>query len=309
MKDIAAPSDSPITKIEQACRSVVALRESPLLVLYYPGGMGTMNVSDVADCYQAFRNSGVTPEAPLSNCDVLLHTYGGDPTAAYQLAELIRRLAQRVTFLVPKNAYSAGSLLCFSGNEVRMGHYAGLSPIDITFEWRTTEGGRERAELVSIDHFMDFAAQSQKQIAQGSAVGSDLMCKLVDEVGALRVGAFFRNRTITGAYAQELLDSYMLKGRPNGVGRRNRIIRELLFEAPSHEHHFGLRLCRKLGLEVTEMPTTEFDVTAKAVETLDAMAADGSICLEVTDEEKMPFVAFFPLATTTMEVHDEHGAK
>ena len=138
-----------------------------------------MTLQDVQDCYKAFRNSNITVESPLPECDVLVHTYGGDPIAAYKLAQTIHDFAQKAVYLVPEYAYSAGTLLCLSGNNIHLGHYAGLSPIDIS---------QEEVELASIDYFIEFTQACQKNIqkvlsengvTQIAPVASDLLCHLV----------------------------------------------------------------------------------------------------------------------------------
>jgi len=293
---------SPADRIQAAANRVIALRKRPLLILFYPGFRGVMMAPDVEATYQVLRTGGIQPDFPVASGDVLLHTYGGDPTAAYQMAEVIRRLMVEATFLVPHYAYSAGTLLCFAGQEIRLGHAAGLSPIDITLHRESEDQAiQEDTELASIDYFMEFAADSQRAIQRSlrgfpkasTSVGSDLLCKLVDQVGALKVGEFYRARRITEHYAQELLDTYMLSGVPNALGIRNRIIRELLFKAPQHEQHFGFRLCRKMGLNVEELSTQEFDACRDLVVLLDGLVAEGSICPDMNDQVKMPFFAYY----------------
>jgi hypothetical protein len=248
---------------------------------------------DVASCYHVFRQAGIDVSAPLPELDVLIHTFGGDPVAAYRLAQVIRDFASDITFLVPEYAYSAGTLLCFSGNRILFGHYAGLGPIDIT---------QGEVELASIDYFSDFAKDSEKKIREiveasegpsDFSVASDLLCRLVEHVGALKIGEYYRGRTLTGEYAQELLDHYMLSGTSNRVGRRNRVIRKLLFESPSHDFHLDFHMCAPLGLVVEEMNTTESDATKHVVSTLDDLTQRDIICQNVTDDLKEPFIAYF----------------
>lgn len=77
---------APEVQIENACRQIMGLRQRPLLVLYYPTPYGQMTQGDIKDCYQTFRTFGIRPEQPLAKLDVLIHTFGGDPVAAFRLA-------------------------------------------------------------------------------------------------------------------------------------------------------------------------------------------------------------------------------
>jgi len=262
-----------------------------------------MEEADVEESYLALRNGGLMPETPLEACDVLLHTTGGSPVAGYRLAQCIRDFAKDVRFLVPKHAYSAGTLLCFSGNEIRLGHCAGLSPIDIT-TIETRQSGPDEVQLASIDAYLVFSDDCQHHIqsvlsrlgvSDVSPVGSELLCRLVDQVTALKVGEYYRARTLAGHYAQELLDSYMLKGKPNCSGRRSRIIEQLLFGKPVHEFHMDYHMSRGVGLEVTEMDTAESDTTKAVVDFLRDLVRQGSICQPLTDHLCQPYIAFFPM--------------
>ena len=279
-------------EIKVVCDNIVALRGRPLLVLYYPGMDGAMIIDDIPYCYRTFRNQGTTKETPLPACDVIIHTFGGDPIAAYKLGQIIRDFTDDVTFLVPEYAYSAGTLLCLAGNRIRLGHYAGLSPLDIS---------KEEVELASIDNFIQFAKACQKEIQDTisddqqeiCSVASDLLCQLVQQISALKVGEYYRARTLAGHYAEELLDHYMLLGSPNAKGRRNKIIGKLLFGAPAHEFHMDFHLCASLGLVLEEMITTESDATKHLISLLDDFASGGEICQNITDELKMPFIALY----------------
>jgi hypothetical protein len=280
--------------IEANARNIIAIRHRPLLILYYPGQYGNMMEEDVSYCYQAFRSDGITPENPLPELDVLIHTYGGNPLAAYQLGQTIRDFVSNdVACLVPQHAYSAGTLLCFSGNRICLGHSAGLSPIDIT---------HGDVELTSIDYFRDFAKDSQEHIQRVlremehngvSTVGSDLLCCLVKDIGALKVGQYYRARTLTGHYAQKFLDQYMFAGQTNAAGKRNKVIKSLLFEAPAHEFHIDFHMCLDIGLVMQEMNTTESDATKGLIELLNDLVVRDIICPYIDDESRMPFIALF----------------
>ena len=91
-------------------------------------------------CLGQLREAGVTKEDKLQSLDVLVHTFGGDPTGAYRLGQTLRLLSSKLEFLVPEYAFSAGSLLCLSGDMIWLGDNAGLSPFDITLKEGTGRG-------------------------------------------------------------------------------------------------------------------------------------------------------------------------
>ena len=227
---------------------------------------------------------------------------------------MIRDFADDLIFLVPEYAYSAGTLTCFAGNEIRLGDFAGLSPIDITLA-EVSSSEREEIELTSVDYFMDFAEEARERIERclqkigsknTSSVDSELLVKMVEQVTAITVGKYFRERTLTGHYAQELLDNYMFKGVPNSRDRRNRVISGLLFKAPAHEFILDYHLCKNMDLEVKEMSVEESDLTKNVVESLGDLTKSGVICQNLSDSLKMPFIRFYP-APTPVTQEGENG--
>jgi len=62
--------------------------------------------------------------------DVFIVSNGGSAEAVERIAKLLRERFRSVRFIVPANAYSAATLLCFSGDEIIMGSLGTLGPID-----------------------------------------------------------------------------------------------------------------------------------------------------------------------------------
>jgi hypothetical protein len=62
--------------------------------------------------------------------DVFIESNGGSPEAAERIVRLLREHFRVVRFIVPANAYSAATLICFSGDEIIMDSLGTLGPID-----------------------------------------------------------------------------------------------------------------------------------------------------------------------------------
>jgi hypothetical protein len=290
-----------IKALDDKCLALNKYRGRDLLVLYYPVPYGTMHQNDVSDTYKELRSAGYSKEKRIRNLDILVHTYGGDPIAGYRLAQVVRDFSESVIFLVPEFAYSAGTLLCFAGEQIRFGDYAGISPIDIKIS--DDSSGRGEVGLANIEYFMDFAKKARVTIEKSlmemgskntSSVESDLLVKLVEQETAIKVGEYFREQELTGYYANELLSSYMFAHSKNSPDRCERIIKGLLKAAPSHEFHVDYHMCEGLGLEVKEMGTQESDLAKDIVTTIDGLEQKGIICENLSDDWKMPFIRFYP---------------
>lgn len=298
------PPANPMSDLDAACQALVQFRQKPLLVLYYPS-RARMNELDLDYVYQSLRSHGVTVENKLPQLDVLIDSYGGNPVAAYRLAQLIRDMASNVYFLVASHAYSAATLLCLAGNEIRFGHYAGLSPIDITLV-SDPPARRQRAEveLATVDGFIEFAKRARQVIEDElkkadseseTRVESDLLVQMVKEVGALQVGKYFRERMLTGHYAKELLNTYMFANLPDRAERTEDLTNNLLFGTPAHNFHLDYHFCERWNLAVEEMPTEESDLAKKVIEVLEKLTDDEIICRRLSRKLRFPFFDFYPL--------------
>ncbi|MBC6443568.1 MAG: hypothetical protein GDA53_10795 [Rhodobacteraceae bacterium] len=61
---------------------------------------------------------------------VVLETDGGFVEVVERISDVFRQHFKTVVFVVPNFAYSAGTVLCLSGDEIYMDYYSVLGPID-----------------------------------------------------------------------------------------------------------------------------------------------------------------------------------
>lgn len=61
---------------------------------------------------------------------IILETEGGSIDVVRRMVDVTRRKYEHVSFIIPNYAYSAGTVLALSGNEIYMDDYAVLGPID-----------------------------------------------------------------------------------------------------------------------------------------------------------------------------------
>jgi hypothetical protein len=168
-----------------------------------------------------------------------------------------------------------------------------------------SEGGkspRKEVELATVDSFMEFAQNARKRIEEQLAqigcsgvtnIDSDLLVAMVKEVGAMQVGKYYRERLLTGQYAETLLDSYMFADCTDKVQRRQDVIRKFLFGAPAHNFHLDYHLCDDWRLKIEEMPTIESDLSKEIFNQLNALASAGIICENVTNRHRLPYFGWY----------------
>ena len=303
-------------RLSEIVTTVTRQRQRDLLVLYYPGSLSIAD-GHIEILHELLNEEGLEREDPLHDLDIILHTTGGNPVAAYRLAQVIRDFTRRATFLVPQYAYSGGTLMCLAGDEVMLGDYAVLSPIDITVERQSSLDDEEpkfpeegdthtEIELVAIDHFINAAVQAriamEREFRQRnwtearSDAESAMLREMVSELGVLQIAKIYREKNITREYARELLSSYMLSG-----ARKPRIelaLRRLVVENPSHEFDMDYHLCLDIGLRVSEMSSQLSKATKELVKHLEFMAHEDWIG-KTARGAWIPFFQFFQYTAPT----------
>jgi hypothetical protein len=186
-------------------------------------------------------------------------------------------------------------------DEIRLGNCAVLSPFDISLV-PAGEPQSEPIELMSIDYYIRFATECRQQIEQmlqrirssfSTNVDSELLVEMVKQVHSLNIGRFWRARTLTGYYAEVLLLDYMFVNYPNKEDLKNKIIRALLWEYPTHDFRMDFHICKRLGFPVKEMGVDESDKTKALVDGLKQLAHQGVICRDIGDTYKAPFIRLY----------------
>ena len=303
-------TDESSDALSSAVEAVLSDRGRPLLVMYWaPLPDGGINDLSLATTFKALTEvAQLSYDEPLNEMDVLIHTLGGEPTAAYRIAQLVRDFTKSAAFLVPVHAWSGGTLICLAADEILLGHHAVLSPIDITLSHNDgradlfpdeTESPRS-VELVAIDNFIEVAKTARIEIEQefrrrgwkssSTSVESDMLCEMTRQLGVLNVAKYHREKNITQEYARELLQRRM--GIP-GTDRIDNILRRLVVEAPAHEFPMDVHILKDIGLPVQRMPMELADKTRAVVHALDELARGGQIC-QLVNRHHMPFIRYWP---------------
>lgn len=146
--------------------------------------------------------------------DLIMHTPGGMVLAAMQIARAVKAHPARVTVHVPFLAMSGGTLIALAADEIVMGDFSVLGPIDPQI------AGFPAASIVSvknekpIEHVSDltliFADVGAKAIAQIEAGAVELLSDRMSEADAKRIahelatGQWTHDYALTPVHAEKL---------------------------------------------------------------------------------------------------------
>lgn len=120
----------------QANASLGQLMAADVVILMAPMMMG---VDDIVRAeIERLHENPTDGKAPSDHLAVILETGGGYIETVERIVSVFRRHYSRVSFIIPSFAYSAGTILALSGDEIHMDYYSVLGPIDPQF---STEDG------------------------------------------------------------------------------------------------------------------------------------------------------------------------
>lgn len=181
------------------------------------------------------------------NLDVILFSTGGDTDTSFHIAKMFHRVARgTLTFIVPRVATSAATLMTFAADKILMALPSELSPIDPQIE-------------ISPGRFV--SAKSLKETL-------DLFMRLVEhpDISRSTVEAFLQTYPIAEVVdyerllehveelAVELLNLRMIKDRE----KASSIARKFVREFKHHGRAITMDDCIAFGLNVEEMPREEW---------------------------------------------------
>jgi len=125
------------------------------------------------------------PDVPI---DLILHTPGGLVLAAMQIARAVESHPARVTVYVPVYAMSGGTLIALAADEIVLGEFSVLGPIDPQIMGFPAASIVRARDSKHIDHVFDLtvvlADVSEKALAQVKKGAVELLTPRMDQAAA-----------------------------------------------------------------------------------------------------------------------------
>jgi Serine dehydrogenase proteinase len=246
-----APVD-PIEEIEAQIKdkrtSLATMRSSTCFPLFLrSASIGHSLVDDIFDDLKSNF-------CDCQDIDVIVDSSGGSIDAAYNIATLFRRYANgKLTFIIPRWAKSAATLLACSGDEILMTPPAELGPLDPQITQMNPP--EKRIEQFSPLHIESTLGLIRDEFDKGhEKLAAGLMNRLQFP---LTLGSFKKALEVSREYMFELLSTGMLKGNDS----KAREIAEK-FTTGYVDHGFCIKVAEasRIGLNATEMVGDQLDI-------------------------------------------------
>ena len=189
------------------------------VVFYYQPE--SMTDDDTDDIYRALKRS------PAGEKDVLmlLVANGGQVRPAYQISKLCRDWTKdRFIVSVPRQAYSAATLVCLGADAVHMGPLGNLGPVDSMVRYSDGQWVASLAHIHSLQTINRWATESPASLA----FWTEILSKDVNFTYSY-IGMYEREEEATVQWAERLL----IAGKSD-PDRAAKIAKYLTYEYKSH---------------------------------------------------------------------------
>jgi hypothetical protein len=176
--------------------------------------------------------------------DIVLISYGGDPTVAYRLISILRERFKKIGVLLPYTAYSAATLMALGADEIVMHPYSNLGPVDPQLTHKKQNQEQIHFGSEDLRNYIDFIKQDVGLSDQEQMQKSfEIICK---EVGAVPIGIAKRSSQLALSMGEKLLSLHM-----SDNNKAKSIAETLNKSFYHHGYPLGRTEAKKMGLPIT----------------------------------------------------------
>jgi hypothetical protein len=243
-------------------RGIEAERETKVITFVTGDrpGMETQIAPDSVNIFvDLLDDIGVTKKISL-----ILHTNGGQTSAAWRIVNLMRSFCDEFEVVVPLKAMSAGTLISLGADRLVMTKQAALGPIDPSLTHPLAPGvqvgpqlARVQVSVEAVRGYLD-AAKDDLGVKDPNVL-ANVLIDLSNKIHPLVLGEIFRSRVQIRFLANKLL-----RRQVTDEEKIKSIIDFLCADSGSHDYTINRREAAEMGLNV-EKPSVDFYGTLKQV--------------------------------------------
>lgn len=235
-------------------QTIEQLRGNPLIV-YATSTRPNVAAFMAADAVREFIDQLDKIDGSKTAVDVLIHSGGGDPLAAWKLMSVLRERFSKVNVLVPYMAFSAATLFSLGADEIVMHPHASLGPIDPQITVRRKDGDDVQFSYEDVGAFLRFV-KTEVGLTDQSQV-SAVVDRLLSTIDPLKVGFAQRASELSTDVGERLLSVHM---RDDKAGKETprQIAEQLNKSFFAHGDAVSRGRARSLGLKIAE-PNSELE--------------------------------------------------
>jgi len=252
-------SETPIYKL---CKKMSALRNKPTLTLIIHNSLGQSHILDVHK---------IVRKRKFEELDLILHSSGGQVSAAYQILELIKTHSEHLTIFIPIYAKSAATIFVLGCSKIIMSELAELGPLD-TQVLERKEGSLEYTSALNpfktIEELQRFALRMfdqsvrlllsradysvEEAVKHSMDFAARVTAPMFSQIRVEKMGEYSRALQIGLEYGRRLLKRYGKISEDN----HDIILKKLIYGYPSHDYIIDYKEMKDIGFDV-ELPSDE----------------------------------------------------
>lgn len=200
----------------------------------------------VRPMYEHLRDIG-----QVEKLDLFLYSRGGAIDVPWRMATALRTSAQEWCALIPFRANSAATLLALGADEIVLGKFGELGPIDPIMNIQRVmpvPGGPSTVmqDSVSVEDVMAYVKfiQERAGLSDQAALATGLT-KLTERLDAVALGNAYRTHSHIRDVARRMLLS---RNKPHSEQVMGTIVETLAERVYAHGHAIGLKAAKEIGL-------------------------------------------------------------
>ena len=229
-----------------------AKRKKPLLVYVTslrPNATGQM----AGDVVSQFIEQIQRLPTGTKSIDLLLESSGGDPLVSWRVMSLLRERVKKVSVIIPYSAFSAATMLTLGGDEIIMGKYGCLGPIDPQITAKKKDGTTQEFAYEDIVSFLSFTKTEAGLTEQAHL--QEAFKLLCDTVEPSALGFAKRASSLSVTIGEKLLQMHMKDSEEKAQAK---VIADKLNKSYfSHGHALSREQVKEIGLNVVNATREE----------------------------------------------------
>lgn len=219
---------------------------------------------------------------------LLIDSFGGSARSAFEIATLLRKHCGGFTALVPRRAKSAATLISLGADEIILGEYGELGPLDVQVpdpEHEEIRSGLDEVQALERLHAFVMAAfdrmmpmflrrTGMKQatlMPHISRLITDMTKPMFANVDVVRYTQMSRLLKVGEEYARRLLAHRFSSNDANDIARK------LVEKYPEHGFIIDRKEADEIGLKTTLATDEQRDIMHEIAELLSGVTAIGRI--------------------------------
>lgn len=255
-------------------------------VLCYVTGDRAPAVAQIGDdairpMYEHLREIGETEKL-----DFFLYSRGGAIDVPWRIVTALRTAARDWSVLIPFRANSAATLLALGADEIILGRFGELGPIDPIMNIQRVMPvpggpGTVMQDFVSVEDVMAYVKFVQERAGLSDQAALSIgLTKLTERLDAVALGSAHRTHSHIRDVARRMLLS---RNKPHSEQTMATIVETLAERVYAHGHAIGLKTAQEIGLPaVAAEPKldqlmwellNEYEVDMKLLRPIDPAAA------------------------------------